>query len=559
MKKFFYLLYLFFSFCSVTAQEKLDSEEIIIEKLNYLKKNQNSLDPKKQETMLLQLKATSEKLDFEKGIFLSGDYLMTAYNKQDKNTEIVELANQLKELSQNKEQDPTGVLSSIYRKNALALMYLGLDDASKKDVETAIRYAKTIGNPDRKFFRLTQSYMDLFSHYKNKNAQSENKSTKDSILYYLNKSLNTAEKIKDNNGDISNDMKYAEIIYTYMAKGIFYLEYSDEEKGNLELAETNLLKAEKISNTKNSLAAREEAVLLNQLSWLYMEKKDFQKSIDYANLALQLEKKESRPTARVESFEFLATCYMEIGDKEKSKFYMQKYTFLKDSLNIANRKNADVTLKKTVAEVDKNYKEYSKKQWIIAGILSLIAAIAIIIYWRRRNKILRKTYEQMIDKLENEQSTQLLNTDLYDEETAPISETEIDDEQSHSLSKNLISSRTEARILKRLETFEKSEKFLRKDLTVGLLASQLNTNSKYLSEIIKNNKSQSFSNYINNLKINYILLKLYNDPKYRGYKISYLAEACGYASPQVFVLAFKKITGVTPSYFIQSLEEEITQ
>lgn len=527
MKKFLFLLYLFFSFCYVTAQEKLDSEDIIIEKLKYLKKNQNSLDPKKEEAMLLQLKATSEKLDFEKGILLSGDYLMAAYNKQDKNKEIVELANQLKKIIQNNEQDPTGVLSSIYRKNALALMYLGLDDASKKDVETAIRYAKTIDNPDRKHFRLTQSYMDLFSHYKNKNAQSENKSTKDSIFYYLNKSLVTAEKIKDNNGEISNDMKYAEIIYIYMAKAVFYLEYSDEEKAYLKLAEKDLLKAKKISEAKGGLSAREEAVLLNQLSWLYMEKKEYQKSIDYANTALQLEKKESRPTARVESFEFLATCYMEIGDKEKSKFYMQKYSFLKDSLNFANRKNVDVILKKTVAEVDKNYKEYSRKQWIITGILSLIAAIAIIIYWRRRNKILRKNYEHMIDKLKKEQSTQSLNTDIYNEEKETFSETEIDDEQSHSLNKNVISSQTEARILKRLETFEKSEKFLRKDLTVSLLASQLSTNSKYLSEIIKNNKSQSFSNYINNLKINYIVHKLYNEPKYRGYKISYLAEACG--------------------------------
>lgn len=531
----FYLLFIFFSFYYVTAQNKFDTGEAIIEKLKYLKENQKTLDPKKEEIILLQLKIASEKLAFEKGILLSGDFLMTAYDKQYKNKETVELGNQLKKIIKDKKEDPTGVISSIYRKNALALMYLGLDDESKTNVVTAIRFAKTIDNPDRKYFRLTQSYMDLFSHYKSKNMIAENKSINDSILYYLDKSLTVALKIKDNNGEISNDKKYAEIIYIYMHKGVFYLEHSDE-KGNLELAEKNLLKAEKISKTTEALAPREKAGLLNQLSWLYMEKKEYQKSIDYANRALQLEKKGNRPTARVESFEFLATSYMELGDKEKSKFYMRKYSLLKDSLNIANRKNADTTIKKMVSEVDNEHKESSKKQLIIIGILVLLATTASVIIWRRNNKKLRKNYEQIIEKLKSEpipNKTQINNTN-----------------------RNTISSDTETRILNQLEIFENSDEFLRKDLNISMLSIEFNTNAKYLSEIIKNHKSHSFSSYSNSLKINYIVHKLYNEPKYRNYKISHLSEICGYASPQVFFVAFKKINGVTPAYFIQKLNED---
>ena len=122
--------------------------------------------------------------------------------------------------------------------------------------------------------------------------------------------------------------------------------------------------------------------------------------------------------------------------------------------------------------------------------------------------------------------------------------------------KNTIPADTKIRILKGLAAFEKSEKFLKKDLTISSLAAQLNTNTKYLSEAIKNNRSENFSNYINSLRINYIVHKLYNDPKYREYKISYLAEECGYASSQVFVIAFKKINGLTPSYFIQNLKDD---
>ncbi|MGG5208249.1 helix-turn-helix domain-containing protein [Chryseobacterium sp. MIQD13] len=521
------------------------SKESIDKELKYIKESGRSIDPRQQEVMLLKLKAASEKLAYEKGILLSGDYLMTAYGKQDKNKEIVELGNQLKKRVQNKKKDPTGVISSIYHKNALALVYLGLDDTSKKDTEMAIRFAKTIDNPDRKYFRLTQSYMDLHSHYNNRDNQSSKKIYKDSTLYYLNQALEAAKSIRDNNGEIPNNMKYAEIIYVHMRLGIFYLEYSDE-KGNLELAEKNLLKAEKINeNNKGSLSAREESTLINQLSWLYMEKKEYHKSIDYANHALQLEKQDHRPTSRVESYEFLATCYMEIGEKEKSKFYMRKYTNLKDSLNIVNRLNADTTMKKMIIEVDKGHKENLKEQLIIIGILVVIAAITIFFLWRRKNKIIHKKYKSLIAKINTEKEQKII-----------LTESQEDIESDDIKSSAHITDETAKALLLKLEKFEAGNKYLRKDINLVWLTNSFNTNTKYLSEIIKIYRNKSFTQYINSLRINFIIHKLISDPQYRQYKISYLADECGYASSQVFVISFKKETGFTPSYFIQNLKND---
>ncbi|WP_260256382.1 helix-turn-helix domain-containing protein [Elizabethkingia miricola] len=41
--------------------------------------------------------------------------------------------------------------------------------------------------------------------------------------------------------------------------------------------------------------------------------------------------------------------------------------------------------------------------------------------------------------------------------------------------------------------------------------------------------------------------------------MSYLAEECGYASSQVFINAFRKETGMTPSYFINGLKSQIVE
>ncbi|WP_426277873.1 helix-turn-helix domain-containing protein [Chryseobacterium sp. S-02] len=117
-----------------------------------------------------------------------------------------------------------------------------------------------------------------------------------------------------------------------------------------------------------------------------------------------------------------------------------------------------------------------------------------------------------------------------------------------------ISTETYNSILKKISKFEKSEKFLRKDINLTWLSNHLNTNTKYLSEVIKNHTGKNFNGYINGLRIGYIINKLTEMPVYRDYKISYLAEESGYASPQVFAIAFKRETGMTPSHFIEQLK-----
>ena len=100
------------------------------------------------------------------------------------------------------------------------------------------------------------------------------------------------------------------------------------------------------------------------------------------------------------------------------------------------------------------------------------------------------------------------------------------------------------------------EKYLKKEANVTWLGNNLNTNTRYLSEIIRIYRDKNFADYINGLRIDYIVNKLYNEPKYRQYKISSFAEECGFASSRVFVNAFKKINEVPPSYFIDQLKQD---
>lgn len=536
MKKIFYLLFLVFSFCNALSQdmERLyPTSETIDQKLKMI----NSKGVADQdEATLLQLKARSERLGDDKGVLRSGDLLMRLYYGQGRYKAVTELGDDLKNKIKSYNNPSKHNISNIYRMSALALSSLGLDDASQKDFKTAVKYADVIESKNSRLYNLSLCYENMTVIYNNKHYV--DKIYRDSIMYYLDKSLDNVKRIGDNDKEITKSLKYSQLLFIDVRLGIFYLEQSDVV-GSTEKAERYLLDALRIyDGNKNDIFPRYRAMMMNQLSWLYMEKKEPEKSIDYANRALELEKANRDPHDRVESYEFLADSYLKLGENDKSAHYNSKYLDLRDSLAYAEKNNANVVMKKLVSEVNDDHVKNRRKLLILVSILVLVAAFVILLLWRRKNKLIHKKYEQMIEKLRNDTSTNG-NVKLS---AAPV--------------QNSISSDTEKKILLKLEAFENSGKFLKKDVTLGFLANQFNTNTKYLSEVINKNRSQSFSNYINSLRIDYVVHKLYNEPKYREYKISYLAEESGFASPQVFIMAFKKVYGVTPFYFIQKLKEE---
>src|SRR5690606_6079474 len=105
-------------------------------------------------------------------------------------------------------------------------------------------------------------------------------------------------------------------------------------------------------------------------------------------------------------------------------------------------------------------------------------------------------------------------------------------------------------LLKKLSKFEQSEKFIQKNITLSYMANYLNTNTAYLSKLINQHKEKNFNDYINELKIKYIIHKIQSDPSYLNYKVTYLAEKCGLPY-STFVAVFKEFTGMTPSEFIK--------
>jgi AraC-like DNA-binding protein len=122
-----------------------------------------------------------------------------------------------------------------------------------------------------------------------------------------------------------------------------------------------------------------------------------------------------------------------------------------------------------------------------------------------------------------------------------------------STNKYQISDEKISKILVGLEKFEKEKLFLHQNTTLIFVAKKLNTNTSYLSEIVNTHEGVTFKNYITQLRINYVLTTLKNDKVLRSYSIKAIAKEIGFKSEGAFSRAFKKQTGIYPSFFIKNL------
>lgn len=107
-------------------------------------------------------------------------------------------------------------------------------------------------------------------------------------------------------------------------------------------------------------------------------------------------------------------------------------------------------------------------------------------------------------------------------------------------------------IISNINLYMDSERpYLRANLSMPELASELKISQHLLSRLLNVIYNQNFNDFINNYRIGYAK-KLIESPKYNNITISAIASECGFNSISVFNTAFKKITGKKPSQYRKS-------
>lgn len=402
-------------------------------------------------------------------------------------------------------------ISEAHRLKAMAYTELGFFIESGLEINKGLAAVHKIS--DQNIKQLRKGFL-----YETKafNLDRNSKSL-DSVVLYHEQALKAFNKIDESAGT-----RNFCISLVYSNLGLCHA-----RNGNLKLGEVYLLKSMELSKSGSS-HVRSFAFL--ELANLYKIQQEYLKAIEYYEMGISLSDKLNQPYTLRNLYQGISDAYSKQGSVNLALEYLQKYTQLNDSLLLVEKKSLEAPIQTMISEKEEEHGNFINRIFILilgAAVMVLIVFSILIIHNRKNSR----KYKLLIERLSEEKNDK------------PTDNLVLKDGFS-------ILESTESEILKRLEQFEKSAKFLKRETSLSYMAVELQTNTKYLSDIIKKHKGKNFNNYLNGLRIGYITKKIYEDKIYCDYKTSYLAEECGFSTRELFARIFKQETGVSPSFFI---------
>ncbi len=273
----------------------------------------------------------------------------------------------------------------------------------------------------------------------------------------------------------------------------------------------------------------------------------FEKAIDYSSEYQALEIHENMRDA-----------FISMNDFKKAIYHNKKYLFLKkrlDSLQI-RQQLIDITekydsekkqLKIEILQSENNHNNFvirKQKTLLILAIISLLLSIAFLAFiihsyykQKKHKNFLYTKNRQLAQKIKNNENS-LLYPSKVERSISKTGKLDIDTikkEKIHSFIKNAIH----------------EEFYLENSISLSSLAKSASTNTTYLSKIINEDYKKTFAVFINELRISHTLKQLEVLPEYRILTIENIAYKSGFSSSSAFYNAFKKFTGLTPSYYIK--------
>ncbi|MDV7698163.1 helix-turn-helix transcriptional regulator [Chryseobacterium soli] len=244
---------------------------------------------------------------------------------------------------------------------------------------------------------------------------------------------------------------------------------------------------------------------------------------------------------KLKSYHLLSINYENSNDNKNA------YKFAKLSLAEINKKNIQAhSGNNFLGTYEKSEIKYASEEMIkkdrrntfLLVVLITFIFISTIFYMRYYyNKRKNRIFVEFQKKIEEKSNVPIQPTALEMHENLTV----------------VIEDRVVDRILKNLDMLESKKKFLSNNFKLAGIAKQLDTNTAYLSKIINERKGMSFSEYVNDLRINYLLVELQHNPTFRKYTIQAISEEIGYKSTTTFIKAFKDRINMTPSEYIKNL------
>ncbi len=347
---------------------------------------------------------------------------------------------------------------------------------------------------------------------------------KDSALVYLEKGLKHVLTTDD--------------IFTtagfYSSLGTIYLDSKNYEK-----AYENLSKGKALGTKLGNHYTNSENIY--NLAKYYYEIGNYEKSLTELNGIIDFYKEKNElDFVKPHVYNLLAKNHKELGDFEVANKYFEQYVLTYKNSQSSTKEVSAIMQEKELFDLEN---EKNKQQGILQYLIlfSLMIALVLLFFLLRFYKLKKKNelkFQELLKKLASQNKE------------GPIDTKDLTLEEKNTSD---ISSEIVAQILDGLQKLEVQEYYLKQDCNAYNMAKKIKTNTSYLSKVINAEYQKNFNTYINDLRINYSIVRLKNDTKFRSFSIQSIAEELGYKSADSFSKYFKLHTGLNPSFYIKQL------
>lgn len=239
-------------------------------------------------------------------------------------------------------------------------------------------------------------------------------------------------------------------------------------------------------------------------------------------------------------------------DDVNKKIYFDAY--LRKKANISKHAEKVIAYEQKM-QADRQAERIGKNTLVIF-IISISVITTGLIYHRVKQDRLKRHFNKIIEDIHKEKEMLERRNVCSSTEQVEISTQDGLSPDPKTDTTRIMSEEKERELLKKIDSFEKTEAFNDEKFTMAKFVLVLESNAKYINHVLQKYKGNTFSDYLNELRIKCIVNKLIEQPDHLHFKISYLAKISGFTTHSRFAHVFKTTVGMSPSEFISQLAKQ---
>ncbi len=288
----------------------------------------------------------------------------------------------------------------------------------------------------------------------------------------------------------------------------------------------------------------------------YLDMQNFSKAENHLLKSLKLSEEHGLTEYSSRNSKLLSTLYQNNKLESLALKYHKKYSNYLVQLQSYQLTEMETRFENVKKEEEINRLNFEKSfqqkridnlkiQFIIAVVFAIII-LSFLIFYFRLFLVKKRALIDLADKNITIAKSQKVNQPLKKIDSS------IDGEEKYSTSSMDSDLKNNLYEAIKIE-FNTNKVYLNKELNLQKLSVILETNKMYVSQVISEKTGKHFNNYVNEYRINEAR-QLIIDGRFNNYTIQSIAEMAGFNSLSSFNKAFKKYTGITPSFFIKQVE-----